>query len=644
VSPADFKQEYELAKKEAREWKKDYPECERIANNELPEDLDENDPETSDGSLAAALFKWPKRVVPKELTGTFTALDRNDKWINELAKIEYQNTILPNSITQAPPRRKWQDAVRKAGIYGSVPIVTLLTEVNNKVIADFIVAYPSDVVMQPGKISDNDSDYFFWDIYYSDTDIDNLIEEYDEEEKAAKKEGRESYNTWDKTSLLELKEAKDEDRDTRDTPKNVLNKPVKKGGKKVVLRLARGEGAKFYAYAPSIDKIVREFDNPDPTGDPGIHYLYCYQDFINPYGIGIVKLAGGTQNVLDFLRRADVKATQIGIGAPVLVTGDTSNTDFSTFVNAQDAIWIAGNAQVTRQNLANGIYQELPNRTNMYKSSLNNIIPMGDTSISATAGDPLQSKTPAGVKFAQASLSIDDDDMTENLMQTYEAVTKSQINVHFANKQGVDVMNLSEPERKRVFESAPELFPQFKEQVDPETGETLLPSDELEVIWDNARANFDFQVDAEPDKTTDKEKQLEGAMKVLELVNADPNFVVEIQQAGKQFNKGELLADIIGMLTDNDKIITDISPDEQDAMNQELAQQQAMQAQPQMMQPEIDQPTKPETDQDTILQQNIEEVMQTYDVSDEVAALALDASAKGLGTVDEIMQQVRASA
>ena len=637
MTAEEFKAEYELAKTEAREWKREYPSFERLANNELPDDLDDNEPEANDGSLAAALFKWPKRVVPKDLTGTFKALDRNDKWVNEYAKIEYTKNILPYANTQATPRRKWIDAVRKSATFGSVPIITLLTEVNKKIVADFIVAYPTDVCMQPGKVSDNDSDYFYWDVYFSDTDIDNLIEAYDNEVKEAKEEGRKAYNTWSRKGLVALKDATEEDRDVRDTPKSVQNKPVKKGGKKVVLRLARGVGAKFIAYAPAIDMIVREFDNPDPTGDPGVHYLYCYQDFINPYGIGIVKLAGGTQNVLDFLRRADVLATQIGIRPPISVGGDLSQTDLSTIVNGQDALWIVGNAQIQRQNLANGIYSELPNRISMYKTSLNQLIPVGDTSISATAGDPNYSKTPAGVKFQQQSLSIDDEDMTENLMQTFEAVTRSQINVHFANKNGVDIVTLSESERKRIFDSAPELFPQFQEQVDPETGETLAPSEELEVIWDNARANFDFSVDAEPDKTTDKEQRLEGAMRVLELVNADRNFVNEIQLAGKKFNKGELLADIIGMLTDNEKIITDISADEQGEMQQQaLEQEQAMQ-QPQ--QPQMQQPQMQQDDPD----QKIQAVMEAYGVDDETAAMVLDAEYKGLGSVDEIMQQMRAA-
>ena len=99
----------------------------------------------------------------------------------------------------------------------------------------------------------------------------------------------------------------------------------------------------------------------------------------------------------------------------------------------------------------------------MYKTSLNQLIPTGDTSISAEAGDPQYSKTPAGVKFQQASLSVDDEDFKDKLFITYSAVAKSMINTHFANKQGTDIMQLSETERERIFKSDPDLFPMFTE-------------------------------------------------------------------------------------------------------------------------------------------------------------------------------------
>lgn len=633
---------YTRAKKEQKQWQLEYPEYERLANNELLADLDENLPETNDGTLAASLFKLPKRVVPKDLAGSPRALDRDDEWLNEFARIEWEKNIVPNANTQAPFERKWKDAVRKAAIYGSVPLITLITHRGSYTGADFIVAYPQDVALEPGKVSDYDSDVIWWDIYFTDTQLKQLIKNYKEEEKAAKKDGRESYNTWNLKGLQALlKDGHDQERPSDETPKGLLDKTVKRGGKKVSMCFKRGVDEIFYGYAPSIDMVVREYKNPDPTGDIPVHYLYCYQDFINPYGIGIVKLAGGTQNVLDYMRQADVLATQIGIRPPVLISGDTTETDLESIVYGQDLLWFAGKAQIQRQELGNNVYSELPNRIGMYKTSLNNLVPTGDTTISAQSGDPQYSKTPAGVKFQQANLSIDDEDFKDNLFITYEAVAKSMINTHFANKQGSDIVRLNDAERERIFKSAPELFPQFTEQVDPQTGEVIPPTSELEVIWDNARAQFDFTVDAEPDKMADDKEKLDGLLKAYELINADPNAEAYIQQSGKKLNRGELLSDIIGLLSDNDKIITDISPDEQAALDQEqqmqMAQMEAPQEQATDMGAEMPQE---EYEGQHEAEANIQAVMQEHGVDEVTAATMLEAERQGF-TPEEILAYLR---
>lgn len=61
MTEAEFLSNYNEAKKEQREWQKNYDEFERIANNDLAEDLDPNEPETNDGSLSASLFKLQKK-------------------------------------------------------------------------------------------------------------------------------------------------------------------------------------------------------------------------------------------------------------------------------------------------------------------------------------------------------------------------------------------------------------------------------------------------------------------------------------------------------------------------------------------------------------------------------------------------------
>lgn len=583
LDKSDLKQLYSESKDEAHLWREDYPQYERLADNGLMEGLDESLPEVNDGSLAAALFKLPKRIVSSKLSGTVKALDRDEAWLSELANLQWQNEIIPNATSQAPFHRKWKDAVRKAAIYGSVPIITLFLERNGRRGADFIVAQPQDVTLEPGKVSDYDSDVIFWDVYYTKLQVKNMIEQAKSE-----KDDKDGYNKWDIPALEKILAANGtEERSGQDTPKAAGEKKKPTGFKFCVV-VQRGVDAPFYMYHAGTDTAVREWSNPDPTGDLPIHFLYCYQDFINPYGIGIVKLAGGTQNVLDYMRQADVLATQLGLRPPISIEGNADDVDIDSLVHAQDALWFVGNAKVERQELANGVYQQLPERMSMYKTSLNQLIPTGDTSIATGSGDPNYSKTPAGVKFQQASLSIDDEDFKDNLYVTYEAVARSMINTHFANMEGTDLMKLGDDEREILVKGGLQ-FP---------TDESGEMTNQLEIQWDTVRASFNFEVDPEQDKATDDATKLEGLTKIYELSVTDPTLVDDLAGIGKKFNKGELLADLISLTSDNDKIITDISPEEQQTdeqgnpvtpQAQAAAQTQQMQEQLQEAQKQIEQ-------------------------------------------------------
>lgn len=625
----DEKDLYDLlnqAREESKIWRKDYHEYERLAENGLLDDLDPDLPETNDGSLAASLYKLPKRIINSSKKGRATALDTDDQWITELANMQWEKNIIPNANSQATFHRKWKDAVRKAAIYGSVPLITLFVERGTYIGADFVVAQPQDVKLEPGKVSDYDSDIFFWDVYFTKQQVTDMVERAKTENKEAEENGdEESYNKWDVKALEDILEAKQEE-ESREADEDFKqdDETVRQKGIKFCTIFQRGVNAPFYMFHPATKKKVREWSNPDPTGDVPVHFLYCYQDFKNPYGVGIVKLAGGTQNVLDMMRQYDVLATQLGFRPPVSIGGDLSETDLDSIVYAQDAQWMVGNAQVKREEISNQIYSQLPDRTQMYKQSLNQLLPMGDTSVSAGAGDPLASKTPAGVKQAAAMLSIDDEDFKDNVDMTYEAVAKNMINTHFANMQGTDLMRLSDDERDILMKAGLE-FP-----VD-EMGEPM--TNELEVIWDEARATFDFEMDAESDQLQDEAQRLESLLKIVELRATDPTLEQSLMMAGKQLNVGELFSEIISLTSKNDKIVTDISPEDMQANEEQMMAEEQMAAEQQMgaeqpmeqEQPQLD----PEDEQELV---NIQAIADEYQVSENVASAMREAE---MGGADE---------
>jgi len=622
---------YTESVKESKLWRKDYHEYERLADNDLIEDLDESLPEVNDGSLAASLFKLPKRIVNSKLKGRVRATNRDDAWLTELANMQWENEILPNANSQAPFHRKWKDAVRKAAIYGSVPLITLFVKKGNYTGSDFIVAQPQDVTLEAGKVSDYDSDVIWWDIYLSDIQMEKLIDQAKEETAEQTKTNESGYNKWDVEELESIYASKQkDDRDAQSDHRQKGDKAVVRGGYHFCITFQRGVDSEFIMYSKKTKKAVRRWTNPDPTGDIPVHFLYCYQDFINPYGIGIVKLAGGTQNVLDYFRQADVLATQLGFRPPVSIGGDVDSADLDSIIYAQDQQWIIGNATVRREEISNQIYGQLPNRISMYKVSLNQLIPVGDTSIAAGSGDADYSKTPAGVKFQQASLSIDDEDFKDNLDMTYEAVVKSMINTHFANMQGTDLMKLSDEERDILTQSGVE-FP-----VNEEGNAT----NELEIVWDKARGQFDFEIDATQDKTTDDAKRLEGLLKVAEFRATDPMFDQKLSMSGMKINDGEMYKEIIALTTDNDKILEEITPEDQEAQEAEQAAQMGIDPatgqpieppmeQGQEMPQEVMEDPNAMTEEEMQAGATIQAVMEQYDIDENTAAAMLEAEKQG---------------
>lgn len=554
---------YTEAIAEAKEHRKDYAEFERLADNGLIEGLDEALPEVNDGSLAAALFKLPKRVIDPNLTGRVKALDSDDEWLTELANIYWEKKIVPNANTQAPFIRKWKDVARKAAIYGSQPVIELFVKNGSYTGSDFIVPYVQDVKLEPGKVSDQDSDIIFWDVYYTVKQVETLLEQAEAETKEKTTDG---YNEWDIDALKKIIASKQEEEKTVDQQhRDNKNKSVKTSGVHFCIAFQRGDEAPFYMYHKATDSTVRKWSNPDPTGDIPVHYVYCYQDFNNPYGIGIVKLAGGTQNSLDILRKYDILATQLGVRPPKLIEGNEDDIDEDSMVYEEDANWYVGGAKVTRMEMANGVYSQLPERMSMYKASLSQLIPTGDTSTSqGQGGDPIGSRTPAGVKLQAASLSIDDDDFKDNLYEVYALVAKSMINIQFANMQGSDILKLSKDEVERL----------QKAGLDFPLGENGQPSQELEVIWDNVRATFDFEIVPEEDRSTDEAKRLEGLLKILELRATDPTLEQSLMESGKKLNLGELFSSIIQLTTENKAILTEITPEEKQGMEEEAEQSQ----------------------------------------------------------------------
>ncbi|MDB5177450.1 MAG: hypothetical protein JWN75_1118, partial [Candidatus Saccharibacteria bacterium] len=177
--------------------------------------------------------------------------------------------------------------------------------------------------------------------------------------------------------------------------------------------------------------------------------------------------------------------------------------------------------------------------------------------------------------------------------------------------------------------------------LDQETGEA---SNEVEMLWDNLRAKFDFEVDPASDKVKDDESKLEANMRLLELLSSRPDIEQRIEMSGKRLDLGELFVETINLMSDNDKIITDISPEDQmdvDPLTGEPIDpmQQGMPEEP-MLEEGMPQEAPEGLDDDT-LETNLQAVMEEHGIDEETAAMMLDYEHQGVDP-EAILQALQA--
>jgi hypothetical protein len=111
--------------------------------------------------------------------------------------------------------------------------------------------------------------------------------------------------------------------------------------------------------------------------------------------------------------------------------------------------------------------------------------------------------------------------------------------------------------------------------------------------------------------------------------------------SGKKIDDGELFASIIQLTTDNDKILIDVSPEDQQAQKEEqlMAEQEAMiqgQEQPVEEAP-LEQPVEePQVSEEDEVEQYVAELMEQYEIDEPEARAMVEAEAQGFSP-EEIM-------
>lgn len=558
LTQKELKDAYFEANKWTEDWQKPFNEYERLANNRLSANLSKNMPKVNDGSLAASLLETPMQVLPFMQSGKFTPTKKKDAWLGEIANIIWKTRIVPNANTQATFFDKEQMALYRALKYGAQPRYNFFVSTETYTGSDWSLPYIKNVKLEPGKYSVDDSDYVFLDVYYTKLQIKKIIDQIKQDNKVAKSAGEKSDTSWNLEALQKLADAALTAKEFEEQNINERDKAVNASGIKTTICFNRGIKAPFYMFSKHLDsdEILREWDNPDPTGDLPITMQYCYETLESPYGIGRVELAGPTQNVLDFMTQSHVLATQVGIQPPMKFIGNAESANLNSIIFAPNALWLPGaNNDVVPVQTATSVYSQFANNFGLYKSQLQNLQGRTDASVSATSGNPEFSKTPAGVKFQQDRTNSQDNYLRNKADTASAKMATKMMNTHLANMQGADILDIAEEDRERLEKSG-----YFDDK--PETD---IPSvNDVEILYDEIRDTFKFEFDPRPEAD---EAEKARWQELLDIITSNPNAIPMIEQSGYQLDLGEMVKKIIAASGADgwDKVLIKIDP-EQEAM------------------------------------------------------------------------------
>ena len=544
LDKSDIQNAYFEAARVAKDWYAPFNEYERIAGNKISTLIGANMPRVNDGSLAASLLETPMQVLPNLQTGKFTSTTTKKAWVNELANIIWKTKIVPNANTQAAFFDKEQIALYRALKYGVQWRYNFFVSNETYSGSDWSLPYVKNVKLEPGKFSIEDCDYVFMDVYFTKLQLKDII-------ATAKKEKK---TTWNVKALEKLVSMSMTSKEMEDQNINEKDKKVNASGIKATALFHRGIGAPFYLFSTYLEngELIREWKNPDPTGDLPLTAQYCYETLESPVGIGRVELAGPTQNVLDYMTQAHVLATQLGLQPPKKISGAIDNANLKSIVNAPDALWLMGQAQIEPVTLTTGVYGQFPANFGLYKAQLQNLQGRTDGSVSSESGDPGFSKTQAGVKMQETRTNAQDNYLRNKADTASAKMAQKMMNVHMAQMEGADLLDVAEDDIERLTKAG--YFDDNRMTPEPSISEIPIKYEEL-------RESFEFEYDPRPEADEDEKGRW---LEIIDIATSNPNVIPALQMNGYELDLGEAFKRVISAsgADDWEKVLKKLEPEQ----------------------------------------------------------------------------------
>lgn len=526
-----------------------FTEYERLARNRPHPGIDKAYPKVTDGTTSSTIEKTPRRILQQVPTGLVTS-DTND-WLTKVAGFKLNNQIIPNANAQYPFLQKCQIAIAKSLTYGAQPAYIPFTNRGKYFGPDMILPYIKDVFLEPGKVSDVDSNFIMMRSWYQTKDIEAIIAKENDLTKSAKKRGEDYESGWNVAVLEQIKDMTSQKNDLSTTP-NEKDKNNRQGGVEIIHCFQRGIGAKFYSIHVETKQVVRTRTNKDPRGEIPIHYLYATADVSNPLGRGFVEMVGSMQNLMD----AEVQMYQYNralmLNPPMIKRGNWNKNQAKLVPNVLVDLGISPDADWSPVKIDSSALNNFSQNYSLMQSQMYQLLSAPVSNVSSAAGNTQFSKTPQGVDQQNANLNVDDTYIRNQEEVWLGKVFATMLNLDFAERTGKEELQLDQQTADDIRN-----LPNFDTTL-------VTPDNKIRIDYDTETDELDFKVDPGSSEKKDNTDEIAELKEIIDDVNQNPYSVQYIQQAGKNLNLGEVykqLFDKLG-LKEIDKILTDVPKDQ----------------------------------------------------------------------------------
>jgi hypothetical protein len=541
-------------------------EFERIARNRPHPGIAKGLPRVTDGTLSGLIQEQPKRIIQQIPTGKVKS---DNDWLDIVAGYIFENEIIPNANIVAALIQKCWALTSKTLTYGAQPVFVQFVNRDEYFGTDFTLPYIKDVFLEPGKLSDRDSNCIMLRSWYRPNDLEQIIEKEKMLSSRAKMRGEKYESTWDTRALkMAMKEVKEKQQAAQTA--NERDKNTKQELIEIVHAFQRGVGATFYSFCPDLpsgENVVRRKINKDPRGVIPIHYMYANVDLSNPLGRGSVELTGGMQNLLDSEVQSYQYMRALLMNAPLIIKG---NVRSSTIKYSPGAHWRLGmdpNAEVRPADLSTSSLESFPNNYGLIKSQILNLNSSVDTSVSAEVGNPGFSKTPAGISAQENKLGVSDNYMRKQFESTFEEISETMINLYFAERSGKQKLQVDKDTAAKL------------SKIDPSM---VGPNNMIIIDYESETERLKFQVDASTSSVKDDAAERDRLVELLDLTGKYPQFAELLGEEGTR----ELVNRIVvkSGVENPEKIMPMPDENEVDEQGNPINQQQPEQVTPEMVQ------------------------------------------------------------